>query len=136
MTIRARTLDPDETQKAIDAGGPLAEMQVRADRLKEMSIAVVEVDDQIVAYWVVWYALHTEPLWIHEDYRKSPGVVGGLVGELQRIVEATGEPSAFAVIGEENLAQLGAAAARLGFYEAPGKLFYLVLEPAQAVVGG
>lgn len=136
MTIRARTLTPDETQKAIDAGGPLKDMQVKADRLKEMSIAVVEVDDQIVAYWVVWYALHTEPLWIHEDYRRSPGVVGGLVGELQRIVEATGEPSAFAVIGDENLEALGGAATRLGFYEAPGKMFYLVLEPAQAAVGG
>jgi len=135
MATIARTLAPDETQRAIDAGGPLKDMQVRADRLKEMSIAVVEVDDRIVAYWVVWYALHTEPLWIHEDYRRSPGVVGRLVGELQRIVEATGEPSAFAVIGEENLTQLAAAASRLGFYEAPGKLFYVVLEPAQAVVG-
>jgi hypothetical protein len=136
MTIRARTLDPDETQKAIDAGGPLAEMQVRADRLKEMSIAVVEVDDQIVAYWVVWYALHTEPLWIHEDWRKSPAVAGGLIGELQRIVEATEEPSAFCVIEAENLERMVSYATRLGFYEAPGKLFYLVLEPAQAVVGG
>lgn len=136
MAITTRTLRPEEAHLAIEAGGPFQELQVQADKLTEMSIAVVEVDGRIVAYWCVWYALHTEPLWVHPDHRKSPGVVGGLVGEMQRIVEATGEPAAFAVIEEGNLEQMVSYATRLGFYAAPGKLYYLVLAPAPAPVGG
>lgn len=135
--ITRRTLDPAEVQKAIEAGGPLKDLQIQADKLKEMAIAVVEVDGVIVAYWVVWFALHTEPLWIHEDYRKHPRVVGGIVGEMQRIVEASGEPSAFCVIEDGETAEIVRQYAdRLGFHRAPGTLHYLVLQPAPEPVGG
>lgn len=142
MLVRRRTLEPGELQQAIDAGGPLQEMQIQADKIKEMAIAVVEVmtdatvdplhsEWRIVAYWVVWYALHTEPLWIAPDYRKHPGVVGGIVEEMQRIVEASGEPSAFCVIEDGDLAEtVRGYATRLGFLQAPGTLHYLVLQPA------
>lgn len=133
MTITTRTLPPDDAHLAIEAGGPLQELQVQADKLREMSIAVVEVDGVIVAYWVVWYALHVEPLWVHPDHRKSPGVISGIVAEMQRIVEATAEPAAFCVIESQNLAEIGGYATRLGFLEAPGRLFYLVLQPAEPV---
>lgn len=134
--IRHYTLPVAEVDRVIAAGGPLADLHPSSDALKAMSIAVVEVDGRIVAYWVAWYALHTEPLWVHPDFRTHAGVNRGLVSEMQAIVEATGEASAFAVIHDQGLEQMVPYAQRLGFYEAPGKLFYVVLEPAQAVVGG
>lgn len=127
--VTTRILDPEETQRAIDAGGPLAEVGATAEGLKEMRVAVAEVDGAIVAYWVVWYALHIEPLWIHPDHRRAPRVVAGIVQEMERLVGATGEPSAFAVLEQENVDLLARAAMRLGFHEAPGKLYYVVVQP-------
>lgn len=137
MAIQTRTLAPDEIQKAIDAGGPLADLQASPERMAEMAVAVVEVDGAVVAYWVCWYALHVEPLWIHPDWRKHPAVVGGIVGEMQKNAEATGEPAAFCVIEAENLLVVAPYAKRLGFYEAPGTLYYLMLQqPAEAPAEG
>lgn len=130
MDIKAYTLAPDQVHRALEAGGPLLEMQVDPARMKDMSVAVVEVDGQIVAYWVIWYALHVEPLWIQEAWRKHPGVVGGIVKQMQSVVEETMEPSAFCVIEEENLDRVAPYADRLGFLQAPAKLYYLVLQPA------
>jgi hypothetical protein len=135
MTIVHRTLAPEEVQRALDAGGPLQELQLDATRLAEMSVAVVEVDGVIVAYWVVWYALHVEPLWIAEAWRKHPRVVSGIVEEMQAIVEATQEPVAYCEIQDENLEVVSGYAARLGFHEAPGKLFYVIMQPVPEPVG-
>ena len=126
---RHYTLGPEEVARALEAGGPLKDLSADPEKLKDMSLAVVEVDGAIVAYWVVWYALHVEPLWVVEAERKNPAVIKGIVQEMQRIVEATGEPAAFCVIEEENLAVVAPYANRLGFTEAPGKLFYVVVEP-------
>lgn len=134
--IRSYVLPPGDAMRALEAGGPLVDLPVDPKKLKEMRVAVVEVDQQIVAYWVVWYALHLEPLWIKEEHRRSAGVAAGLLSALEEAVRSTGEPSAFCVIEEENLAAIEPYAARLGFQEAPGKLYYLVLQPAEALVRG
>lgn len=119
-----------DIQRAItEAGGPLADLQAEPDRMDGMSLACVEVDGQIVAYWLVCYALHVEPLWVAEAFRKNPPVIKGIVAEMQRIVEGTGEPAAFCVIDQENLDHVAPYANRLGFHEAPGKLFYAVVNP-------
>ena len=99
MDIRAYTLAPDQGHRALEAGGPLLEMQVDPERMRDMSVAVVEVDGTIVAYWVIWYALHVEPLWIQPEYRRHPGGVGGLVRQMQQVVEETGEPAVLALAG-------------------------------------
>lgn len=138
MAIRAFTLPPWAAYRAFEAGGPLAEADpTKLTDMKDLSIAVVEVDDRIVAYWVVFKALHVEPLWIHPDHRKSPAVVGRIVKQMQEIVEATQEPAAFCVIEDTPTASLVASYAdRLGFHIAPGSLYYLVVQPAQEPVGG
>lgn len=128
--IRRRVLPPEELARAVTAGGPLTDLGADPERLKSMAVAVVEVDGDIVAYWVCWYALHLEPLWIREDYRKHPAVASGLIDQVREVVDASHEPAAFAVIEGENLEAVGAYAERLGFQEAPGKLYYLVLDPA------
>lgn len=130
--IRHFTAGPDDIPRVIEqAGGPLRELAADPERLKDMSIACVEVDGQIVAYWVVWYALHVEPLWVTEEQRKHPAVIKGIVTEMQRIVEGTGEPAAFCVIEEANLQHVAPYADRLGFQAAPGTLFYVVVQPQE-----
>lgn len=137
MNIVTRVLDPDESAKAIAAGGPLQALSPDPDKLKQMSIAVVEVDGEIAAYWVAWYALHTEPLWIHPQWRRHAGVVKGIVQQMEQVILATGEPSAFCVVHDIDLNEVVPYAHRLGFYEAPGKLYYLLVqEPAVEPVEG
>lgn len=131
--ITRRTLAPDEAQKAIDAGGPLHDLQLDATKLVDMSIAVVEDDGVIVAYWVVWYALHTEPIWVREDHRHSPAVIGGLIDQMETIVKATSAATAFCVIEEENVGVVDKYVERLGYLKAPGTLYYIVLPPSQPV---
>lgn len=133
---RTHVLTGSDTLRALEAGGPLVDLQVDPARLAEMSVAAVEVDDRIVAYWVLWKALHLEPLWIAPDHRHSPSVVSGLIGALQQAAEASGEPAGFAVIEEPNLSVIAPYAERLGFLEAPGKLYYLVLAPPVPPAGG
>ena len=129
MTIRAYTLPAADAARALEAGGPLADLGADPAALAKLAIAVVEVDGRIVAYWVVSYALHVEPLWVVPEYRRHPGVIRGIVAEMQRIVVETQEPAAFCVIDQQNLAVVEPYAARLGFQAAPGQLFYVVVQP-------
>lgn len=133
--LRRYILPPEEIQRVIDMPGPLHDLQVDPEKMREMRVAVVEVDGEIVAYWVAWYALHLEPLWIAPEHRKTLSVVKGIVAQMQEVTEASGEPSAFCTIEAENLPVVSDYAERLGFLEAPGKLYYLVL-PQPAQVGG
>src|SRR5687768_3173217 len=87
--ISRRVLPDEEVQKAIEAGGPLAELKVAPDKLKQMSVGVVEADGVIVAYWVVWFALHAEPLWVKPEFRRHPAVIKHVVQVMREIVEAS-----------------------------------------------
>ncbi len=135
--IRARILPVEEIERAVNAGGPLAELQVSTDALKSMGVAVVEDDARIVAYWVVWTGLHVEPLWVDPAYRRNPAVIRGIVQGMEALVTASGEPAAFCVIEDGDTASLVAGyATRLGFHEAPGRRYYLVHTPAEELVRG
>lgn len=125
--ITHRTLRSDEAARAVAAGGPLAEMP--PDLLADTSIAVVEVEGEIVAYWCAWYALHIEPLWVREDQRKHPAVIKGIVDEIHAIMDATPARSAFCLIDPADEATVLPYAQRLGFHAAPGNLYYLLLDP-------
>ncbi len=135
MEMQSYILPPEQLERLREAGGPLADRETypTLDTLKDMAVAVVEVDGQIVAYWVTWYALHAEPLYIAEPARKHPAVARLLIEQVRDVLARSGELSAFATIEEENLPVVGAYAGRLGFHRAPGALFYLVL-PAQEPV--
>lgn len=136
MRITRRTLEREEVARAIEAGGPLRELGADPDKLSSMAIAVVEVDGVIVAYWVAWMGLHLEPLWIDPRWRRHPGVVGGIIDQMELVVQATGEPCGFCVVQTDDLESVAPYAKRLGFHEAPGKLYYLVVqEPAPPPVG-
>lgn len=139
MSLRTYLLPSDQLPRAIAAGGPLADLQADPARLSRMSVVACEDTDtgQIVAYWIAWYGLHLEPLWIAPTHRTNPVVGRGLLDTMQQVVESTGEISAFCVIQEENRALIEPQASRLGFVEVPGdRLYYLVLQPADAPVRG
>lgn len=125
--IRHFTLPPDQVSRAIAAGGPLQDLQVDPAKLSTMAVAVVEVDGEIVSYWVAWYGLHCEPIWVREDHRKSPAVIRGIVDEMEQLIKASGDQAAFCVVEAENLPVVSTYVARLGFQEAPGRLYYLVV---------
>lgn len=133
-TITRRVLPDDEVRLAIEAGGPLAELKVSPEKLKTMSVGVVECDGQIVAYWVVWFALHAEPLWVDPAYRKHPAVIKNVVQVMREIVEASEEPAIYCQVEPADVELVAPYAERLGFIDAPGKFFYMVLPDAKETV--
>lgn len=132
--IRSFLLPPADLPRLLEAGGPLADLEIDPARLGQMSVAVVEVDGQIVAYWVGWLAFHVEPLYVMPAYRKSPAVIKHVVEGMHQLVADSGEPAAYCQIDDgETAAQLASYADRLGFLPAPGRLYYLVVQPAAPV---
>jgi hypothetical protein len=127
VRITRRVLPDEDVSKAIAAGGPLQDLGVDPEKLKQMSIGVVERNGVVVAYWVVFFALHAEPLWIHPDHRKNPRVVANVVEQMREIVQASNEPVAYVEIDQADADLIGGYAHRIGFQEAPGKLYYAVL---------
>lgn len=130
MSLRSFLLPAEDILRLREAGGPLAELP---DHLLERvnaghaSVAVVEVEGQIVAYWVVFYALHAEPLWVKESHRKHPGVLRSLIAETTALIQATEEPVAFAIVGQPDLDLHQVDPRRLRFAPVPGDLYYLVV---------
>lgn len=131
MEIQGYILPVAQLERLREAGGVLADRDTypTLETLKDMAVAVVEIDGRIVGYWVTWYALHAEPLHIAEPYRTHPRVGRLLIEQVRDILQRSGEVSAFATIEEPNTEVVGAYAGRLGFHRAPGSLFYLVLQP-------
>lgn len=138
-TVTRRVLPDDEVALAIEAGGPLADLRVSPEKLKQMSVGVVECDDGtgpvIVAYWVVWFALHAEPLWVAPAYRKHPAVIKQVVQVMRDIVEASEEPAIYCQVEPADVELVAPYAERLGFIDAPGKFFYMVLPDTEKAEG-
>ena len=133
VTVRGFQLPMDQLDRLKEAGGPLAE--VDTSNMHKANIAAVEVDGQLVAYWPVWRAIHAEPLWVHEDYRRHPGVIRAILRELERALDPlmaeTGEHIAFAILGDQDILTSGKYVMRLGFERVPGDLFFLIRQPAE-----
>lgn len=133
QTITHRLLPIDQLHRLLEAGGPLVDLQIDPAQMaaRGMQVAVVEVDGQIVAYWVGWMAFHVEPLYVTPAYRKSPSVIKHLVTGMREMVEGSGDPAAYCQIDDGDTADIVAQyGARLGFAPAPGRLYYLVVHPA------
>jgi hypothetical protein len=130
--VRGFQLPMDQLERIKEAGGPLAE--VDTSNMHRASIAAVEVDGKLVAYWPVWRAIHAEPLWVSEEWRHSPAVIRALLRELETALDPlmaeTGEHIAFAIIGDADILRSGRYAMRLGFERVPGDLFFLIRQPA------
>lgn len=126
--VQGIRLPMDQIERIREAGGPLAEVPDLSNMQRAL-VAAVEVDGTIVAYWPVWRAVHAEPVWVAEAYRKSPVVIKALLAELEKALDEMGDPVAFAIIGETDILTSGRYAMRLGFERVPGDLFFLMRQP-------
>lgn len=136
MKITAYLLPPAQIERLREAGGPLnAEACPDLGRLTEASVCVVEVDGRIVGYWPAFYALHLEPLWITDEFRKHPGVAKALFTLMTETVEIMQEPVSFAILDPATGPETVQFAERLGFARVPGDLYY-VMAPAAQPAGG
>lgn len=135
--LRQFILPADQIDRLREAGGPLAEQTDLTYLASKGSVAVVELDGQIVAYWVVFYALHAEPLWVSLTARHNAAVLRALVQQLEQLLDNVGDPVGFAIIQEDEILEQGAKyARRVGFKPVPGTLYYLIREPIPDPVKG
>lgn len=103
------------------------------DREHFIPVVVQEVkSSRIVGYWFVFDAVHVEPLWIDEEYRKRPGIARRLWKGVQAELERVGAPMAFACIADQDAAQNLPQATRLGFRRVPGGLYFIEVRPENA----
>jgi hypothetical protein len=80
---------------------------------------------KLVAYWLIFDAVHVEPLWIAEEHRKRPGLARRQWKGVQDVLVETGTPTAYAMIAENDMAANLPQATRLGFRKVPGQLFFI-----------
>jgi hypothetical protein len=113
-----------DTERAAEAGGPLAEQPGILEQLKAGVVAAVALDGKIVAYWPIWVAVHAEPLWVAPEHR-SPQVIRGVIQALQQALAEEQVPSAFAIIGHADQAVSLPPALKLGFERVQGDLYYV-----------
>jgi hypothetical protein len=89
---------------------------------------------EIVAFWMLATQVHVEPLWIHPDYQKRPGVARRLWGAVWANLQQAGVRLAFACIAD-SAAQNIPLALRAGFQKIPGDLYVLQVTPGAAPDG-
>lgn len=83
--------------------------------------------DKLVGYWMLYDAVHVEPLWVAPEERKNPRLVRQLWGKVAEKLVESGTPMAYATIGDAALELNAPMAMRLGFKPLPTNLFYLVV---------
>lgn len=91
-------------------------------------IIVAEQEGTIVAYWGLFSAIHVEPLWIHPDHRKRPGLVRRLWLAVVETLRGAGVRTAFACIADVDAAQNVPLALRHGFVRIQGDLYFVQIK--------
>lgn len=86
---------------------------------------------KLAAYWMIYDAVHVEPLWIDDQHRKRPGLARQLWGGVQRVLEQTDANTAYATIADQDMAMNLPQATRLGFKKVPGALFYITVKGSE-----
>ena len=82
---------------------------------------------KVVAYWMMYDAVHVEPLWIAPEERGNPAIARPLWTKVVETLVEVGTPMAYAMIGDGALEQNAPMALRLGFRPLSGNLFYILL---------
>lgn len=98
-------------------------------------VAEKQPSGKIVAYWLVFDAVHVEPLWIDEEHRNKPGLARRLWKTVQDVLVAKQVPVAFACIGSGDMAANLPMATRLGFKKLQADLFFIEVKPAPEAGG-
>lgn len=93
-----------------------------------------EPDGTVVGYVVAYTAVHVEPLWVREDYRRKPGVVRKLWRGAAAMLQRAGVTWAFATISIHEAPSNQALGQHLGFTRLPADLYFLEIPPASATL--
>lgn len=122
--MRARLLGREDDPAIIRLGGPLAVLaEQEPEKLDQTRVLGVETDEgQLVAYWMVFQAVHLEPLYIAAPYQKSAATARALVSGMRDLLRVEQIGLAFAVVED---AENEGMAGRLGLQPVPGRLFFL-----------
>jgi hypothetical protein len=134
---RVRELEPDEWDRLrgippFDRVGPMD----AAGRAGHVRMVVAETPDgKIVGYWMLFDAVHAEPMWIAEEFRHNPALIRRLWGKTRELLQEAGIPVAFAFIAEGALPTNLPQALRLGFQPLKGELFYLFVDQSKDLGG-
>lgn len=93
--------------------------------LSQHDSVIVAEDErgQIVGYWLMFYAMHVEPMWIAPAYRGRVGIIRRLWGAVQDRLRDLGLDLAFALINPGNPAV--DYAKRLGFVRTQGDCYWV-----------
>lgn len=123
MKPKIRVLDPKEHSKLIGLG-PFTECAPDP----ATSVVVVAEDDsgRVIGYWCAFNAVHLEPLWVAEAER-GDGVGKALWGGLREVLVEHGVPSAFAMVGDEDVMTHLPLAGKLGFKRVPVSTLFVDL---------
>ena len=117
-----RVLPPEEFHRLSSFPGPLQALQGTPDP-EHTRVVVVEQDGQIVGYWVLFNAVHAEPLWLDPSVRHKPKVALGLFAAVVSELQSAGVQSVFAIIGDPERETVGPMAERAGLVPLPGTLY-------------
>jgi hypothetical protein len=88
-------------------------------------VAQKHATGQVVGYWIIFDAIHIEPLWVAPSHRKNPGLLRRMWFGVKRVLCEVSAKRAFAIIldadADENLPQT----MRMGFRKLPGSLYFV-----------
>ena len=128
MNITARVLPPADWVRILQEQpeSPLAQ-QLSANGMPDSAnarICVVERDGRIVGSWMIFAAIHAEPVYVNQDAR-TPNLIKALLELLVSTLQAEGVTLAFGVIADVDLLENAPMAHKLGFQRAPGELYFV-----------
>lgn len=128
-TLTVRTLPHDEWPKLWDAPGPLPQwLQGKLPPAESTVITVIEdAEGKIRGYWVIFSAVHLEPLYLDEAVRHHPKAAVELMREVGENLKEYGVTAAFGIIGDADLETVAPMAQRAGFEQLPGTLYAIRL---------
>ena len=87
-------------------------------------IIVAEQGERIVAFTCLYTAVHYEPIWIHEDFRRHPHLFQDLWQASKQVLDEAGVSLLFAQV-PDTLPHQKRLIEKFGFQPAPGQLYLL-----------
>jgi len=99
------------------------------------TFVVAIVNNEIIAYWSIFLAVHVEPMWIKEEHRSRVGLIRRLWNGVLEVLDSFKVLNAFATIKYADVLQSLPAALRLGFKRYYGDLYTINVAEANRLGG-
>ncbi|KKM71146.1 hypothetical protein LCGC14_1433570 [marine sediment metagenome] len=122
-TLTVRSLPPEEYPRILDAPGPLSELPGLPDPDHSRIIVLEDADGQIRGYWLLFNAIHAEPLYLAPEVRQRAKAGRDLLRQVYTELREAGVQTVFAVVSPEDLDTIGPMAEHLGLHPLPGTIY-------------